>query len=182
MATAVEKPNFVFPDKFHKPLFAAQISLRVLAFVACLAASSITLANNQTATAFGVVAHARYNYSPSFEFFAYANLVVCVFTILSLVLAVNMAKRVAVDPALYFYMFVHDLMMTVVLMAACAAVTAVGYIGKYGNSHAGWMPICAYLEKFCQRATAASVLAYFGFLFYLILALVSAHRSRHITL
>lgn len=148
-----------------------------------------------------------------FRFFAYANLIVCAFTILSLFVAFILGNK-AVDPTYYFYMFLHDLVtfmlynsfswililiiktfffksdkhlmkknwqiISVLLMAGCAAATAVGYVGKYGNSHAGWTAICGYFAKFCNRATAASSLSYFALFFYLILTVISANKSRQI--
>ncbi|KAL2515152.1 CASP-like protein [Forsythia ovata] len=38
-------------------------------------------------------------------------------------------------------------------MAGCSAGIAIGYLGKYGNSHTGWMPICDHFAKYCQRVT-----------------------------
>ena len=60
------------------------------------------------------------------------------------------------------------------------AATAVGYVGKYGNSLAGWVAICGYLGEFCRKATAASSISYFALLVYLILTVISANKSRQI--
>ncbi|KAI3455088.1 hypothetical protein Pfo_011751 [Paulownia fortunei] len=179
MASTVDKSHHSPPLKTHKLFFVTQISLRVLAAAVTLAATWIVLTNNQTALVFGIQVDARYSYSPAFKFFAYANLIACAFTVLSLFLAFILGNK-AVDPTYYFYMFLHDLIMTVLLMAGCAAATAVGYVGKYGNSHTGWAAICGYFAKFCNRATAASLLSYFGFFFYLILTVISANNSRQI--
>lgn len=64
--------------------------------------------------------------------------------------------------------------------AGCAAATAVGYVGKYGNSHAGWMAVCGYFPKFCNKATAALSISYFALALYFILTVISANKSRQI--
>ncbi|GFP85747.1 CASP-like protein 1f2 [Phtheirospermum japonicum] len=173
------KSHQTSPLKTHKLLVVSQISLRLSAIAATLSAAWITLSTKQTALVFGIEFDARYSYSPAFKFFAYANLIVCVCTVVSLFIALILGRKM-VDPIYYFYLFLHDLVMTVLLMAGCAAATAVGYVGRYGNSHSGWMPICGYFAKFCNRATAACALSYFGFFFFLILTLISATKSRQV--
>ncbi|KAG6385987.1 hypothetical protein SASPL_154871 [Salvia splendens] len=176
--TTAEKSLPIPPLKTHKLFFLSQISLRLFAAAATLAAAWIMLTAKQTSVVFSIQVDARYTYSPTFKFFAYTNLIVCALTILSLFFAYIGNK--AVDPAYYFYIFLHDLMVTMLLMAACAAATAVGYVGKYGNSHAGWVAICGYFGKFCHKATAASSISYLALVVYLILTVMSANKARHI--
>lgn len=66
------------------------------------------------------------------------------------------------------------------LMAGCAAATAIGYVGKYGNSHTGWMAICDHFSKFCNKLILSIMLSYLSFFFYLCLTIISANRSRHV--
>ncbi|KAL6576236.1 hypothetical protein OROHE_000017 [Orobanche hederae] len=180
MATTNGKSQHIMaPLKTHTLLFVTQMSLRVFATAATLAATWIMLSIKQTSLVFGIEFEARYSYSPAFKFFAYANLLSCISTFLSLFIAFILGRK-TVDPTYYFYMFLHDLIMTVLLMAGCAAATAVGYVGKYGNSHSGWMAVCGYFAKFCNRAEAASLLSYLGFFSYLILTVISANKSRYI--
>ncbi|KAI3463583.1 hypothetical protein Pfo_020246 [Paulownia fortunei] len=179
MANTIDTSLNSPPLKTHKLYFATQISLRVLAIAATLAAAWIILTSKQTTVVYGIQADARYSYSPAFKFFAFANIIALVFSVLSLILAFILGKM-AVDPTYYFYLFLHDLIITVLLMAGCAAATAVGYLGKYGNSHTGWMAICDHFPKFCNRVTAAAVLSYLGFAFYLILTVISAKNWRQI--
>ncbi|XP_042016695.1 CASP-like protein 1F2 [Salvia splendens] len=176
METAAEKSLHLPARNTHQLFFVSQFSLRIFAAAATLAAAWIMLTAKQTSVVFGIQVDARYSYSPAFKFFAYTNLIVFAFTILSLFFA-YVGKK-AVDPVYFFYIFLHDLMVTVLLMAACAAATAVGYVGKYGNSHAGWVEICGYLGEFCRKATAASSISYFALVVYLILTVISANKSR----
>ncbi|KAI6698467.1 hypothetical protein NL676_018586 [Syzygium grande] len=66
--------------------------------------------------------------------------------------------------------------MTLV-MAGCAATTAIGYMGKHGNAHARWMPIRDHLSKFCGRVTISIAISYVSFLLLMILTVISACNS-----
>ena len=70
-------------------------------------------------------------------------------------------------------------MMSLVL-AGCAAATAIGYVGRYGNSHAGWVPICDHFENYCNRITLSVIFSYLAFVFLLMLTIMSANKSREI--
>ncbi|GMI67336.1 hypothetical protein HRI_000402900 [Hibiscus trionum] len=83
----------------------------------------------------------------------------------------------AVAPSL----FVHDLFMMSLMLSGVAAGTAIGYVGRYGNSHAGWMEICHRLKKYCNRATASMALSYLSVVcLLLLLTVISASKSRQI--
>ncbi|KAK6123762.1 hypothetical protein DH2020_042493 [Rehmannia glutinosa] len=102
------KSHNISPLKTQKIFFVAQITLRILATATTLAATWIMLTTKQTQLVFGIQVDARYSYSPAFKFFAYANLVACASTVLSLFVAFILGKK-AVDPTYHFYMFLHDL-------------------------------------------------------------------------
>lgn len=63
-------------------------------------------------------------------------------------------------------------------MAACAAATAIGVIGKYGNTHTGWLKICDHFAKYCDQITKAVGSAYIAVILYLILTIMSAYKAR----
>ncbi|MCE3050856.1 hypothetical protein HAX54_048311 [Datura stramonium] len=167
------------PLKSHKCLLGTQILLRILATAFTLAATLIILASKQTVTVFGIEMDARYTYSSAFKFFAIANMIGCAFTVLSLLLASVLGHK-CLDPKNYFYIFLHDLIVMALLLAGCAAATAIGYVGKHGEMHSGWMPICDHVPKFCHKVTTGVMLSYFAVLFYLCLVIISANQSRRI--
>lgn len=70
--------------------------------------------------------------------------------------------------------------MMSVLLAGCASATTIGYVGKYGEMHSGWMPICDSVAKFCHKMIASVIFSYFGVIFYLCLTILSANQSRNI--
>ncbi|XP_060171313.1 CASP-like protein 1F1 [Lycium barbarum] len=167
------------PLKCYKYLLGTQIMLRIMATAFTLASTWIILTSKQTVTVFGIEMDARYSYSPIFKFFAFANIIGCAFSVMSLFL-VSVLGHKGLDPKNYFYMFVHDLLAMALLLAGCAAATAVGYVGKYGEMHSGWMPICDHVSKFCHKVTNGVMLSYFAVLFYLCLTIISANQSRQI--
>lgn len=162
--------------KVQKYTKAAQISLRFMAMAATLAASVIVLCSKETVVIYGITADVKYSYSPSYKFFAAANLIACSFSAISLLLFYIMGKTS--KSINYFFFFLHDMVVMTLLMAGCSAATAMGYLGKYGNQHAGWIAICGYFDKYCNRITISVTLSYIAFLFYFSLTIISASKSR----
>ena len=143
-----------------------------------------------------------------FRFFAFANAFACGFTLLSF-LFVFFFGRHGLTPTNYFLLFLHDLVMLVLyistnsfclpkmfdidirgsgplqfimslMLSGVAAGTAIGYVGRYGNSHTGWMQICDRLNRFCHKVTTSMILSYLSVLCLLVLTIISASKSRHI--
>ncbi|XP_052182795.1 CASP-like protein 1F1 [Diospyros lotus] len=167
------------PERSQRLSSAAQIFLRLSAAAASLAAAWVMFTAKQSAVIYGMPLEAKYSYSSAFMFFAIANVVACVFSVISLLVAVVL-QRSRFVPNNYYYMFIHDLLMTTLVMAACAAATAIGYVGKYGNVHSGWMAVCHHFARFCDRITASIILSYFAFVFYFFLTIASASKSRKV--
>ncbi|CAN4100613.1 unnamed protein product [Withania somnifera] len=167
------------PMKPYKFLLGTQIFLRLLATTFTLASTWIILTSKQTVTVFGYEMAARYSYSPILKFFAFANMIGCAFSFLSLILA-SVLGRKGLAPKNSFYTFLHDLIVMALLLVGCAAATAVGHVGKYGEIHSGWMPICKHVSIFCHKVTNSVILSYFAVIFYLCLAIIYANQSRQI--
>ncbi|KAK9090918.1 hypothetical protein Sjap_024095 [Stephania japonica] len=51
----------------------------------------------------------------------------------------------------YFTIFVINLVVVGLALTGSSAATAMGYVGRYGDSHAGWMPSCGTFGRFCDR-------------------------------
>lgn len=66
--------------------------------------------------------------------------------------------------------------MTVLMISGCAAATAVGYLGKYGQREAFWNPFCSYVTKFCHQMLISTVLSYLAFFCYLALNILAAYK------
>ncbi|MCD7460050.1 hypothetical protein HAX54_042750 [Datura stramonium] len=162
--------------KIQKVMLILQILLRILGFAFSLGAVWRILTSKQVLF-LGFAA--RYTYSPSMKFFAYANITGCATSVLSLFLVLICFYKKHLDSNKYFYLFLHDLLVLGLLVAGSAAATAIGYVGKYGQKHSGWEPICSFVAKFCHKVTVSVTLSYIAIIFYLCLTVISANQSRH---
>uniref|UniRef100_A0A0R0EK64 CASP-like protein n=1 Tax=Glycine max TaxID=3847 RepID=A0A0R0EK64_SOYBN len=125
----------------------AQDILRILPTLLSAASIAVMVTNNQTVLIFAIRFQAHFYYSPSFKFFVAANGVVVAMSLLTIIL--NFLMKHQASPIYHFFLFLHDIVMTVLLIAGCAAATAIGYVGKFGEEHVGWQPICDHVRKFC---------------------------------
>ncbi|KAL3747982.1 hypothetical protein ACJRO7_009242 [Eucalyptus globulus] len=120
----------------------------------------------QSITVFGIRIDALYSYSLAFNFFAFANAIACALSMMTLFLLIVEACGILPTSPSSCSSMTWYWMMSLVL-AGCTAATAVGYIGKCGNTHTGWMPICDHLGKFCSKATTSMAFAYASLLLFM---------------
>lgn len=70
------------------------------------------------------------------------------------------------------------------LSTSISAALAIAHVGKKGNYHAGWLPICGQFHKYCDQVTAGLAAGFVGIVLYLLLVLYSFyslfHNSLHI--
>ncbi|KAE8656397.1 CASP-like protein 1C3 [Hibiscus syriacus] len=50
---------------------------------------------------------------------------------------------------------IMNVLIAMLLTSSISAASAVAEIGKKGNSHAGWLPICDQVPKFCDMSQLA---------------------------
>ncbi|OIT22849.1 PREDICTED: CASP-like protein 1F1 [Nicotiana attenuata] len=171
----IESPHMISDKCFIR----TQILLRVLAAAFTLAAACSMFTSKETVHVFNTEMDARYSYSSALKFFAYANIIGCAFSILSLFL-VSIFSRKGLHPKNYFYVFLHDMILMALLLAGTAAATTIGFVGKYGENQSGWMPICDSVPKFCHKVIKSIIFGFLGVIFYLCLTIISANQSRKI--
>ncbi|KAK3445037.1 hypothetical protein EUGRSUZ_A00525 [Eucalyptus grandis] len=121
------------------------------------------MTSKRSLTVFGILVDAQYTYSVAFKLFGYAKFVAC-----------------ACYPCYSFLQSSDEETTVLVVMtlvtAGCAATTAIGYVGKHGNAHIGWMPIYDHLDKFCNKVTISITISYVSFLL-MIVTVISACNS-----
>ncbi|KAL9243376.1 hypothetical protein vseg_017270 [Gypsophila vaccaria] len=156
-----------------------QIGLRTFALGTSIAASCLTFTCKETALVFDVPMDAKYSYVSAFKFYAYATAIASAFALLSLILTLFLRWKATLHGNIHFLFFMHDLVMTILLVGACAGATALGYVGEYGNDHAGWVPICDNFHAFCHKAMLAILFGYLSFFCYFALTVISATKSDH---
>ncbi|KAG4938307.1 hypothetical protein AAZX31_16G048100 [Glycine max] len=152
----------------------AQDILRIIPTLLSAASIAVMVTNNQTVLIFAIRFQAHFYYSPSFKFFVAANGVVVALSLLTLVL--NFLMKRQASPRYHFFLFLHDIVMMVLLIAGCAAATAIGYVGQFGEDHVGWQPICDHVRKFCTTNLVSLLLSYFAFISYFGITLLSAYK------
>ncbi|KAK9668959.1 hypothetical protein RND81_13G098900 [Saponaria officinalis] len=160
-------------------VYLVQIGLRAIALGTSLAASCLTFTCKQTALVFDVPMDAKYSYTSAFKFYAYATAITSVFALLSLILTLFLRWKATLKGNIHFLFFMHDLVMTILMVGGTAGATAIGYVGKYGNDHAGWVPICDNFHAFCHKAMLATLLGYLSFFSFFALTVISATKSDH---
>ncbi|MFQ6632683.1 hypothetical protein Gotur_008401 [Gossypium turneri] len=166
------------PNKTDKFVLATQICLRIAATATAMAAAWVIFTANQTVEVLGMSFDARYSYSPAFKFFAYANAIAFGFSLMSLFFM--FFARHALTATIYFFFFLHDLMMMSLVLSGLAAGTAIGMVARDGNGHTGWIKICDRFEKFCHKVTVSMALSYVAVVCLLVLTVMSACKSRQI--
>lgn len=68
-----------------------------------------------------------------------------------------------------------DVVIALLLTSSISAALAVSQIGKKGDTHAGWLPVCDQVPKFCDHVTGALIAGFVAAIVYLVLNLYSLH-------
>ncbi|TKY63007.1 CASP protein 1F2 [Spatholobus suberectus] len=174
MVDSKSKSSPTSASQQHRAFLMAQDILRILPTLLSAASVAVMVTNNQTVLIFGIRFEAHFYYSPAFKFFVAANGVVAALSLLTLIM--NFLLKQQASQRCQFFLFLHDIVMTVLLIAGCAAATAIGYVGQFGEEHVGWQPICDHVRKFCRTNLVSLLLSYFAFVAYFGLTVISAYR------
>ncbi|OVA14929.1 Uncharacterized protein family UPF0497 [Macleaya cordata] len=137
--------------------------LRFLAFGATLSAAIVMATSRETTTVFNVSYEAKYSNTPAFKFFFIANAIGSVYSLIVLLLPLWGELR--------RFVMVLDVIVTMLLTSGVSAALAIAYVGKKGNSHAGWLPICGQVTDFCDHVTGALIAGFAGVIIYLLVLL-----------
>ncbi|KAF3783460.1 CASP-like protein 1F1 [Nymphaea thermarum] len=177
---SVEVAKTIKPEEYPmcRNFLILQVLLRLLAGAAALVAAITMAVNKTTFVYFGLSITAKFNYSGAYEFFVGANSIAFAYAAVSAVFL--KLKSPSPKPKSQFLIFFLDLTMVALLIAGCSAALAVGYIAKYGNPHAGWIPVCRYMESFCNIGVIAIVFSFGAFLVFYLLAAITMKSPRQI--
>ncbi|KAM3329626.1 hypothetical protein ACQJBY_026581 [Aegilops geniculata] len=143
------------------------LALRIATAAAAGVAAIVMATSHKTTTVFGVQVQAKFQYTPSFVFFVAANVVACAYSLLAVLLP-------PASPAAR-HVLVADAVLGMVLTGAAAAAAAISALGKNGNSHAGWQPICGLVPTFCDHVTGALACGLVAVVLHLLIVLHSIY-------
>ncbi|KAG9446270.1 hypothetical protein H6P81_012398 [Aristolochia fimbriata] len=165
------------PQKTKRLFLVTQVLIRAAASGASLAAALIMATNKEKKTVYGFEMEAKYTYSSAFRFLVGANIAACAYSLASLpfvlMLTANRSRQ-----RCFFCLFLLDLMVMGLLTAASSAATAIGLVGKYGNSHTGWGEICSYVGHYCDKTTYSLVCSYAALILFFFITILSATKPK----
>ncbi|XP_038699535.1 CASP-like protein 1F2 [Tripterygium wilfordii] len=188
----------------QRALFMAQVVTRTLVIAYTVGAISLLLTSREYAFVFTQKFTAEYSYSSAMSyieistfslislsiltfflsgfcfcfcrFLFVADIAVCALSILSLAYVSVVHCSGSTNPANNFILFLHDMVTAMVMLAGCAAATAVGYVAHYGETRMAWQPICYMVPMFCHKTVVSVTLSYLAFFSYFALATINAYK------
>ncbi|KAI6683959.1 hypothetical protein NL676_029872 [Syzygium grande] len=144
--------------------------LRLLAMALTLAAAVVLGVDKQTKTVpvqvspslppLHVPVTAKWRYLSAFVYFVVANGIASGYAAFSLLLL--FANKAGRSRALASAVAIADIVMVALLFSGAGAATAVGVIGRQGNSHLKWGKVCNVFDKFCDRVAISIGLSLLG--------------------
>ncbi|KAB1201048.1 hypothetical protein CJ030_MR0G005163 [Morella rubra] len=140
-------------------------SLRLLALVATLTATIIMVTSHDSAEVLNLTFKAKYSNESAFKYFVIAEAVASGYSLIALF--------VSSKSLLWRLVVILDVIITILLTSSVSAALAIAHVGKKGNSHAGWLPICGQVPKFCNQVTGSLIAAFIAAIVYLVLILYS---------
>ncbi|KAL2931977.1 CASP-like protein 1C1 [Bienertia sinuspersici] len=143
--------------------------LRIIALAAAVVATIVMGTAHDSASVMSFKFEAKFTNSPSFKYFVVVYAIASCYSFVVLVLPFK--------NLLWRLILILDTVMTLLLTSALSAALAIAYVGKKGNSHAGWLPICGQVPKFCDQTTGALVVGFIAAIIYLLLLLYSLHTA-----
>ncbi|XP_051121648.1 CASP-like protein 1F1 [Andrographis paniculata] len=141
---SVDSPRFRNEEWY----LVAQIIMKPLAIAATLAAAWLIVTAKETSVIIEFKDVERHMYGFSIKFFAVANIVAFVYSLITL-LSSFCARRKTLLPRLHSSLFLYDMIAFVLLFLAVMRFCMTG------DSNTGWDPICHDFPKFCTRSTVA---------------------------
>ncbi|KAK1405347.1 hypothetical protein POM88_004952 [Heracleum sosnowskyi] len=134
---------------------------RLLALIATFLAAVVTATSHQKASILTISFEAKYSDSPALKYFVIANIIASIYALLLLFLPL--------DNSFWRFILVPDVVVMMLLSTSVSAALAIAHVGKKGNYHAGWLPICGQFHKYCDQVTAGLAAGFTGILIYLLL-------------
>ncbi|RLM98419.1 CASP-like protein 1B1 [Panicum miliaceum] len=160
------------------------VVLRAAAALAAAVAAVVMALNTQSYTAVVAIVGTRpltqtfiaeFRDTPAFVYFVIANAIAGAHNLVVLIIRrLTLRRRTA-------SLVVHMLDMVIMALLATGAATAASMaeLGKNGNLHARWNPICDRFGSFCSRGGIAIVSSFIGVALMLALNLLSAAANAH---
>ncbi|OIV93198.1 hypothetical protein TanjilG_24413 [Lupinus angustifolius] len=138
------------------------VFLRFLAIGATIAAVVIMVLSHQSTKVLNLTFTAKYSNEPVFRYFVIAEAVASGYSLI--VLLFTRSKN-----SLWRLVLILDVVIAMLLSSSVSAALAIAHVGKKGNDHAGWLPICGQVPKFCDHVNGSLIAGFAAAIIYLLL-------------
>ncbi|KAL1539919.1 CASP-like protein 1F2 [Salvia divinorum] len=155
----------------------AELALRALVIAFSVAGAVTMVTSKETVTLFGITVNATYTYSSSFRYKVAADSAICCLTVLSVIIVISLSRAKS-NPKNYFYLLLLDMVSLVVSVSGCSAATAIGFVGRFGQSQTGWAAICDQVGRFCDEVMASIVISFVTVICLFLLTIMSACKLK----
>ncbi|CAN6361807.1 unnamed protein product [Urochloa humidicola] len=160
------------------------VVLRAAATVASTVAAAVMALNVQSYTAVVAIVGTRplmqtfttkFRDIPAFVYFVIANAIAGAYNLLVLIIRRLILRRRMASLVLHMV----DMVIMALLATGATTAASMAELGKNGNLHARWNPICDRFGSFCSRGGIAIVSSFIGVALMLALNLLSAAANAH---
>ncbi|XP_004295628.1 PREDICTED: CASP-like protein 1C2 [Fragaria vesca subsp. vesca] len=145
--------------------------LRLLTFAATLVATIVMVTSHDSTNVLNLTFKAKFSNAPAFKYFVVVEAIACAY---SLVIMFLSSKG-----SLWRLVIILDVVVAVLLASSVSSALAIASVGKKGNMHAGWLPICGQVPKFCNHVTAALVAGFVAAILYFLLVIYTLYTVLH---
>ncbi|XP_057544237.1 CASP-like protein 1C2 [Amaranthus tricolor] len=143
--------------------------LRLIALAASVVTTIVMGTAHDSATILNFKFEAKFSNSPAFKYYVIIYGIVSCYSLAILLLPYK--------NLLWRLILVLDTVVTLMLSTAVSSALSIAYVGKKGNTNAGWLPICGQVPKFCDETTAALVVGFVALILYLLILLYSLYAA-----
>ncbi|PON36062.1 Casparian strip membrane protein [Trema orientale] len=142
--------------------------LRLLALAGTVAAVVVMVTSHDSAKVLNLTFTAKYSNTPAFKYFVIVEAIAGAYSLITLFLSSkNLFRRLVI---------ILDMVVTVLLSSCISAALAIADVGKKGNNHAGWLPVCGQVPKFCDHVTGSLAAGFVAAVLYFLLLLYSLYN------
>ncbi|KAL9329344.1 hypothetical protein ACSQ67_004347 [Phaseolus vulgaris] len=145
--------------------------LRFLAIGATIAAVIVMVTSHESTQVLNLTFSAKYSNDQTFKFFVIAEAIACGYSLILLFTCSQTSLRRLV--------LILDVVIAMLLSSSVSAAVAIAHVGKKGNTHAGWLPICGQVPKFCDHVTGALVAGFAAAIIYFLLIFSSIYSVQN---
>ncbi|KAL9355488.1 hypothetical protein Peur_053458 [Populus x canadensis] len=141
--------------------------LRLLALAATVVAIVFMVTSHDSAQVLNLTFTVKYSNTPVFKYFVIAEAIAGGYIVISILLSFK---------SLFWRLLVIlDMVTAVLLTSSISAALAIAQVGRKGNTHAGWLPVCEQVPDFCDQVTIALIAGFAAAIIYFVILLCSLY-------